>query len=155
MAIKTLKIKRVFAYTIHRGLKAVPPKDYPSTGEIKTTLTDILPVLKPFIDEYYKLSVRAEEVTSAAVLKEITDEKTGVVSKIVSDEPSKVKLEEINAEWKKYSKEHGDEIVAVALDGEGFKTLKAQFDRENWGKTWVVNIEEFSELMEAFAAAEK
>lgn len=155
MAIKTLKIKRVFAYTIHRGLKATPPKEYPSTGEIKTTLTDILPALKPFIEEYSKLSARAEEITNNAVLKDSTDEKTGAVLKTVSDEPSKVKLEEVNAEWKKYSKEHGDEIVDVVLDGEGFKVLKEQFDRENWGKTWVVNIEEFSELMEAFTEAGK
>lgn len=155
MPIKTLKIKKVFAYTIHRSLKATPPKEYPSTGEIKTTLSDILPALKVHIDEYLKLSARAEEVTSNAVLKDVTDEKTGVVSKIVSDEPSKAKLEVINEEWKKYNKEHGDEIVDVVLDGEGFKVLKEQFDRENWGKTWVVNIEEFSELMDAFAETAK
>ena len=47
------------------------------------------------------------------------------------------------------------DVVEISLDDEGFKTLKAQFDREGWGKKWVANIDEFGELLEAFAAAGK
>jgi len=143
MPIKTLKIKRVFAYTIHRSLKSTPPKEYPSTGEIKTTISDILPALKSHIAEYLKLSVEAEELALKLSSKEITEEE------------SRVRLEAVNTEWRKYSKDHGNEMVEIALDGEAFNALKAQFEREGWGKTWVVNIEEFSELMESFTEASK
>jgi hypothetical protein len=54
-----------------------------------------------------------------------------------------------------YNKEHGIEVVDVELDEEGFKTFKMQFDRENWGKGWVANIEEFGELENAFVEAGK
>ena len=141
MPIKTLKIKRVFAYTIHRSLKATPPKEYVSTGEIKITISDILPALKTHIDEYLKMSLQAEDLGQQVISKEITEDEL------------KVKIDVINEAWKLYSKEHGNEIVDIALDGEAFTTLKSQFDREGWGKTWVVNIEEFGELEKAFVDA--
>lgn len=143
MPIKTLKIKRVFAYTIHRGLKITPPKEYPTTDEIKKTITDILPALKMHIEEYLSMSAKAEELAVKVSLKEL------------SDEDSKVSLEALNKTWSDYSKEHGNDIVDVALDGEAFTSFRAQFEREGWGKTWVVNIEEFSELMDAFSEAGK
>ena len=143
MAIKTLKIKRVFAYTIHRSLKAVPPKDYPSTGEIKVTISEILPSLKAHIEEYLKLATQADDLAQKTISKEVTEEE------------SKVKLEAINESWRSYSKDHGNEVVEIAFDGEAFTNLKAQFERDNWGKSWVVNIDEFSELMDAFTEASK
>ena len=143
MAIKTLKLKRVFVYTIYRSLKSTPPKEYPSTGEIKLTINDILPALKKNIDEYVKMSAKVDVLSVKVQTKELKEsELQGEVDKI-------------NEEFKDYHKEHGNEIVEVALDGESFTALKSQFERDNWGKTWVVNIEEFSELMDVFAEAEK
>ena len=143
MAIKTLKLKRVFAYTIYRSLKSTPPKEYPSTGEIKLTINDILPALKKNIEEYVKMSAKVDALSVKVQAKELKEsELQGEVDKI-------------NEEFKDYNKEHGNEIVEVALDGESFTALKSQFERDNWGKTWVANIEEFSELMDVFAEAEK
>mgnify|MGYP001578594773 FL=1 len=143
MAIKTLKLKRVFAYTIYRSLKSTPPKEYPSTGEIKLTINDILPALKKNIEEYVKMSAKVDALSVKVQAKELKEsELQGEVDKI-------------NEEFKDYNKEHGNEIVEVALDGESFTALKSQFERDDWGKTWVQNIEEFSELMDVFAEAEK
>lgn len=143
MPIKTLKLKRVFAYTIYRSLKSMPPKEYPTTGEIKTTISDILPAFKVHIEEYTKMSDKVDEFAVKVAAKELTEAEL------------KVKTDEINEAFRLYNKKHGEEIVDVTLDGEGFTALKGQFEREGWGKTWVQNIEEFAELMEVFTEAEK
>ena len=143
MAIKTLKIKRVFAYTIYRSLKSTPPKEYPTTGEIKLTINDILPALKNHIGEYVKMSARVDELSVKVQTKELKETEL------------QNKVDEINEEFRGYNKEHGNEIVEVVLDGEAFTALKSQFERDNWGKTWVQNIEEFSELMDVFTEADK
>lgn len=143
MAIKTLKIKRVFAFTIHRGLKTLPPKEYPTTDEIKKTITDILPALKMHIQTYLDMSSKAEELAVKVSVKEMNDEEM------------KKGVDVINEEWKKYSKEEGSNVVEVTLEGDAFNTFRAQFERDGWGKTWVANIEEFAELMEAFSEAAK
>lgn len=140
---KTLKIKRVFAWAIYNSLKNTPPKDYPTTGEIKSTITDVLPALKEHVASYVEK------------FKEVSDLSERIVAKELTDEEGKAAVEKLNVELKAYNKEHGDEIVEVALDEEGFKTMKSQFDREGWGKKWLANIEEFGELLAAFDAAGK
>lgn|SRR3990167_8234542 len=140
---KTLKIRRIFAYTISNNLRSTPPKDYPTTAEIKATISTVLPALKEHISVYAEMMKKAEELAVRVRAKEIPEnEMQGL-------------LDAYNQEWRQYNKEHGDEIVEVVLDDEGFKTLKDQFDRENWGKKWVANIEEFGELEEALSEAGK
>ena len=143
MAQKTLKLKRVYVYAIYNNLRSTPPKDYPTTDEIKTTISEILPAFKNHIGEYLELVKRAEEISAAVGAKEVTEEEI------------KPKMDKINLDWKNYNKDHGQELVDVSLDGSVFTTLKNQFNREDWGKKWLVNIEEFAELIEAFANAEK
>lgn len=138
---KTLSIKRVFAWAIYDNLKRTPPKDYPTTGEIKSTISDVLPALKVHVGEYQSKIKDAEELS------------VQVQAKKLSEEEAKAAVDKINDSWRAYNKEHGQEIVAVELEDEGFKTLKAQFDREGWGKKWLANIEEFGELLEAFDTA--
>ncbi|MCR4307825.1 MAG: hypothetical protein NUV80_04630 [Candidatus Berkelbacteria bacterium] len=138
---KTLSIKRVFAWSIYNNLKNTPPKDYSTTGEIKSTIVDILPVLKIHISEYISMMKEAEDLS------------VQVASKKLSEDEAKTAVDKINDAWKVYNKASGDEIVALELDEEGFNTLKTQFDREGWGKKWLANIEEFGELLEAFDAA--
>ena len=143
MASKTLKIRRVFAWAIYDNLKRTPPKDYPTTGEIKSTISDVLPALKEVVAFY------------AGKITEATDLSDKGINKEIGEEEVKAAVDKINDEWRTYNREHGNEVVEISLDAEGFKTLKAQFDREGWGKKWVANIDEFSELLEAFAEASK
>ncbi|MDZ4210040.1 MAG: hypothetical protein U1C56_02570 [Candidatus Curtissbacteria bacterium] len=143
MPNKTLKIKRIFAYTIYQNLRNTPPKDFPSTGELKATITPILPELKKHIGEYISLMDKATDLAEKVVLKEITEGE------------SKTRVDEYNGVWRIYNKEHGQEIVDIVLDEEGFKVLKFQFDRQNWGSKWVANLDEFAELVEAFSEAGK
>lgn len=143
MSNKILKIKRVFAWAIFDNLKRTPPKDYLTTGEIKSTIVDVLPALKVHVDEYVSKIEQATELNDKVLAKEITEDEV------------KAGVEKINEEWRNYNKEHGNEAVDVCLNDEGLKTLKAQFDREDWGKKWVANIEEFGELLEAFVEAGK
>jgi len=143
MANKTLKIKRLFAYTIYQNLRKIPPKEYPTTGEIKSTISVIIPALKNHIGEY------------ASLLEKASDLAVKVSNKELSEEESKIKIDEYNNEWKTYNKEHGNDVVDISLDEEGFKTLKNQFDRAKWGQEWVANIEEYAELSEAFNEAAK
>ena len=143
MANKTLKIKRVFAWAIFDNLKRTAPKDYPTTGEIKSTISDVLPALKEHVKFYSEKIVEATELSERGISKEVGEEQV------------KLAVDKINDEWRAYNKAHGMDVVEISLDDEGFKTLKAQFDREGWGKKWVANIDEFGELLEAFAAAGK
>lgn len=143
MSAKTLKIRRVFAWSIFNNLKNIPPKDYPTTGEIKSTISEVLPALKAHVEVYMDIVKRAVELQEKAA------------TKTLSTEEINAEVEKVNKELGTYNKEHGSEVVDVALDGEGFTTLKAQFDREGWGKKWMANIEEFGELVEAFAEAGK
>lgn len=139
----TIKIKRVIAWNIYGILKNIPPKDYPTTGEIKNTINLILPALGEHIGEYTSMVNQVVELNKKIVAKEIEEEKV------------KVESDKINEDWRNYNVEHGIEIVDVELNDEGFRTLKEQFDREEWGKKWVANIEEFGELVDAFSEAEK
>lgn len=140
---KTLKLKRVYVYAIYNSLRSTPPKDYPTTEEIKITIADILPAFKSHIAEYLELVKKAEEISAAVGAKEVTEKEI------------QPKMDKINLDWKSYNKEHGHELVDISLDGSVFTTLKNQFNREDWGKKWLVNIEEFADLIEAFANAEK
>ena len=143
MSTKTLKTKRVFVYAIYNNLRNTPPKDYPSTAEIKSTIQVILPALKETVSGYVDLMKKAEELSVRLQDKNLAKEEG---DKLVTS---------MNDEWKGYNKEHGNDIVDLTLDEEGFKTLKAQFEREGWGKKWIATIEEFGELLEAFAEAGK
>ena len=143
MSTKTLKIKRVFVYAVYNSLRKTPPKDFPTTGEIKITISNILPAFKDKAKEYVDLIKQAEEISVKVAAKEITDEE------------SKKAVEAINLAWREYTKDHGNDIVEVSLDSEAFTTLKAQFERENWGKTWLANIDEFSEFNDAMIEADK
>ena len=138
---KTLSIKRVFAWAIYNNLKNTPPKDYPTTGEIKSTISDVLPALKVHITSYADMIKEAEELS------------VQVVEKKLSEAEAKTAVDKINDAWRVYNKASGDDIVALELDEEGFNTLKTQFDREGWGKKWLANIEEFGELLTAFDIA--
>jgi len=140
---KTLKIKRVFVYTIYNNLRNIPPKDYPTTGEIKSTISSILPALKEHLGGYLEY-VKKAEVLSARV-----------VAKDVAEAEVQSTLDAYNAEFRKYNQEQGVEVVEVSIDEEGMRTLRTQFDREGWGKKWVANIEEFGELLGAFEEAGK
>ena len=140
MSTKSFKIKRVFAFAIFRSLRAKPPKDYPTTGEIKTTIGDLLPALKLHVNEYLEVAKKAEEIANKVAAKE------------VSAKDSESQIEAINKEWRDYNKVHGDEIVEISLDADAFKTLQEQFNREGWGKEWLANLEEYGELLAAFEA---
>jgi len=143
MSDKTLKIRRVFANTIYTALRETPPKEYPTTSEIKSTINSVIPALREHISSYVDIMKKAEQISARVGGKE------------VSEEDAKNQFDELNSEFRKYNVEHGSELVEVALDEEAFKTLKMQFDRDNWGKKWVANIEEFGELEAAFAEAGK
>lgn len=138
MSRKTLKIRRVLAWTIFNNLRNTPPKDFPTTGEIRNTINEVLPAVKSHVVFYLERMNKATELSEKNTLKEI------------SEEELKVEVDKINNEFRSYNKEHGSEMVKIDLDDEGFKTLKTQFERDGWGKKWVANLEEFSELADAF-----
>lgn len=143
MAEKTLRVKRSFVWAIYSNLKNMPPKEYPTTEEIKDTIQKILPALKEHVTEYAEMSKEATELAGKVSSKEMTEEE------------SKNAIEEINKRWRPYNKEHGVEVVEVKMDSESFKTFSDQFNRKDWGTTWLANLEEFGELLEAFAEASK
>lgn len=143
MSNSILKIKRVFAWAIYSNLRVVPPKDYPSTGEIKNTINDILPALKEHVGTYIDLFTRASDL------------QVKIANKEVEAGATQPEIDKINDDWRAYSKEHGLELVDISLSVEALKTLNDQFNREGWGKKWVVTIEEFGELLEAFEQAKK
>jgi len=143
MPEKTLKIKKVFVWTIYNSLKNTAPKEFPTTGEIKETITSILPTFKAQVTEYIDLVKKISEA------EELFD------AKKINEDELKEKKAAVETEFKAYNKEHSGDMCELSLPEEAFKTLKAQFDRDNWGRKWVMNIEEFGELMVAFEEAAK
>lgn len=139
---KTLKLKRIFAFIIHNSLKNTPSKEY-ATGELKALITDIIPSLRKHIDQYVEMS------------KKVGDMKEKFESKEIKEEDLNSKISEINDEWKAYSKGAGSEVVDIVLSEESMKSLNSIFNKENGGKLWTSNIDEYAELMNAFAEAVK
>ena len=88
MANKTLKIKRVFAWAIFDNLKRTAPKDYPTTGEIKSTISDVLPALKEHVKFYSEKIVEATELSDKGISKEVGEEEV------------KLAVDKINDEWR-------------------------------------------------------
>jgi hypothetical protein len=113
-------------------------------------LSDILPALKPSVEAYTSILKKADELKEDAETKKNLEGK----EKEQFDLELKSKIDGLNDEWKVYNKAGGIEVVDIVLSSEGFKTLKAQFDRDGWGNQWLGNIEEFGELLEAFKSAE-
>ncbi len=74
MSNKTLKIKRVFAWTIFNNLKNTPPKDFPTTGEIKSTINEVLPALKSQVTYYIEAMEKAVGLAEKVASKEVTEE---------------------------------------------------------------------------------
>lgn len=138
-----MQLQRVFVYSVYNHLRNTAPKDYPTTGEIKETISAILPALKEHVVGYLDILSKAEPLRERLVKKEITEKE------------ALPEFDKINAELKEYNIEHGTEICDIVIDEEGFKTLKAQFDRENWGTDWTSNLEEYAEMEAAFAAVGK
>jgi len=152
---KTLKIKRSFAWALYNNLKNTPPKEYPTTGEIKTTITDILPALKAQVGKYMEIMKDFEALVDegrnlAEVDKEATDEKKAANQKMIQE-----KVDKVNDDFRVYNKSEGVELIDVDLSDEAFKTLKQQFEREKWGKNWISSIEDFSELLDVFTDEKK
>lgn len=142
-SLKSLKLKRVFAWTIYNNLTNVPPKEYPTTEEIKATLNDILPEFEQHVGEYVKMNAEAKEVADQASAKKI------------SESELRAKVDEINEKFREYSKKEGMEIIELKLNKDTLDILTKQFNREKWGTSWMVNIKEFAELDKAFADANK
>lgn len=136
MSKNTFTTKRRLAYAVYNSLKRIPPREYPSTEEIKIVLEDILPELKEHVIEYIEVVRKATAINSR--MEEFGRKK---VEKMVAD---------LNDKWKVYNKEHGLDDVKVDLDKDAIKTLTDQFNRDDakgqppmWGRSWFGNIEEF------------
>ncbi len=133
---KTLKTKRRLLYAVYNSLKRIPPREYPSTEEIKIVLEDILPEFKKHVLEYIAVVRNATAVN--ARIEEFGQEK---VQKMVN---------KLNETWRIYNKDHGLDDIEVKLDKDAITTLTDQFKREDvkgqppiWGRSWFNNIEEF------------
>jgi len=142
-ATKTLKLKRVFAYSVHNNLKNTAPKEFPTTGEIKETINSVLPALKEHIGGFVELLGKVEALQLKVTAKEFSEEEV------------KAKVDEINVAWKEYNTAHGSEVCEIVLSEEGFNTLRGQFEREGWGTKWTMNMDEYAEMMAAFSEAGK
>src|SRR3990167_871114 len=103
MANKTLKIRRVFAWAIFDNLKRTPPKDYHTTGEIKSTISDVIPALTDAVAEYSARIIRAVELSEKAAAKEISEDEV------------KAGVDKINDEWRAYNRESGNDVVEIVL----------------------------------------
>ena len=116
---KTLSVKRVYAYAVHNSLRKTPPKDFPSTGEIRKTITDIIPAFRVHVEEYQEMIKQAEELSVRLAAKELPEEE------------AKKAVDAIIDKWRVYNKEHGNEMVDVELSSEAYAMLKMQFERQD------------------------
>ncbi len=140
---KVIKLKRVLVYAAYNSLRKTAPKDFPTAGEIKETLSTILPALKEHIPVYVDFTTKAEELALKVSMKEI------------DEDGAKKAVEDLNEEFRKHTTEHGNDVCDIALSAEAFKTFRSQFEREKWGQRWVANLEEYAEVNAAFVEAGK
>lgn len=136
MSKKTITTKRRLAYAVYNSLKRIPPREYPSTEEIKTVLEDILPAFKEHVIEYIDVVRKATAIN--ARMEEFGRAK---VEKMVAD---------LNEKWRVFNKEHGLDDIKIKMEEDAVKTLVDQFKRDDvkgqppvWGRSWFGNIEEF------------
>ena len=142
-AQKTMKLKRVFVLSVYNNLRSTKPSEFPTAGEIKDTISTILPALKEHVATYAEMTTQAE----ALALK--------VSTKEINEEDAKKAVDAINEAWRDYTKASGQDVCDVVLTEEGFKTLRSQHEREGWGPKWTANLDEYAEMAEAFAEAAK
>ena len=64
MSSKIIKTKRRLAHAVYNSLKRIPPREYPSTEEIKIVIEDILPELKQHVKEYIKVVGQASAINA-------------------------------------------------------------------------------------------
>ncbi len=136
--MKILKTKRIFLYSVYRALRETPPKEFPTTEEIKVTIDNILPALKEVSIGFTKALDGVDEVNREVRKKKITD-------KVATE-----KREKLANQFNEYNDEHGEDIVSIEFEDEHFKVFQEQFDRQGWGQTFLNSIEDYNELSTAF-----
>lgn len=140
---KVFKTKRRLVQVVYSTLKNLPPKEFPTTEELKTTVSDILPALREHVEGYQSFVDEATEIQRERRNKKLTDEQV------------QKKVDEINERWNEFDQSKGDEEVAVELPEDAYKIFIDQFERENWGKNWFGDIESFVSFSNALEDVEE
>jgi len=136
---KEIKLKRINAWVVYDNLRAIPPKEFDSVGQIKTLMNNVLPAFKGKIKEHVEMMMDFRAFNEKAI-----------EDKMPRKDLEK-KVEEVNRVWSTYNKEHGKEVVTVSLDKEALGVLVVLFNK--YGNKMFNTIEEFIEVEEAISKA--
>jgi len=135
--MKLLKSKKVNIAICWNSLRNMPPKDFPSIGELEST-TAILDKLKEAIPEFVNSVLEGEKMNDKIILGRVNDEEVKKIRADYFNESNKLELEK------------GKEEVTVEFENEEFNTFFQQFER--WGRFWFMKLEAFLEFRKEMCA---
>ncbi len=121
------------------GLRNIPPKDFPTVGEIEST-GRILKVLKDAIPEFVKVVDKGEEIGNKMTVTEKEEDKMALQKE----------RQDFIRESSKVEEDFGREVIDVAFENDDFNVFFQQFER--WGKNWFFKIEQFIDFRKEMCA---
>ena len=124
--MKTLKTKKVNIVICWNGLRNMPPKAFPTIGEMEKT-SDILELFSAAVPEFVEVLKEGEGIS-----KDIQG------GKITGEESMKVRAE-FAKKSNSLEQQKGNDEFTVEFENETFNTFFQQFER--WGKEWFVKLE--------------
>ncbi|MBT9165078.1 MAG: hypothetical protein DDT23_01093 [candidate division WS2 bacterium] len=129
--MKTLTTKKVFIVICWNGLRSIPPREFPTIGELEQT-AKILDLFAEPIPEFIEVFEEGEKLNTDILTKKY-DEKE--IQEKRTEYLNKSNLLEIKA---------GDEIVEIEFEDAEFNTFFQQFER--WGKNWFFKLSAYLEF---------
>lgn len=126
--MKPLKSKKVNLAICWNSLRNVPPKEFPSIGELEVT-TVILDKLKAGIPEFVESVLEEEQINRDIITGKIKPEQINNKRTEYFKESSKLEIEK------------GEEEVTIEFEDAEFNAFFQQFER--WGKNWFPKVEAF------------
>ncbi len=125
-----LKTKKLNIAMCWGGLRNIPPKDFPTVGELENT-GKILQILKDAVPEFVEVLEKGEKIGVQFQLKKTGEEL--------------VKLQEERQAFMQMSTkvetECGNTIAEIHFEADEFNTFFQQFER--WGREWFYKIEPY------------
>lgn len=126
--MKTLKTKKVNIVICWNGLRNMPPKAFPTIGEMEKT-ADILELFKNAVPEFVEVLKEGEKISA--------DIQGG---KLAGEESIKVR-KEFAKKSNTLEQQKGNDEMNVEFENETFNTFFQQFER--WGKEWFAKLEPY------------
>ena len=132
--MKTLLLKKRYAWALWSGLKSLPTKEYANDEEVQAWREEIKPIFEADLVEH----VQADE--------NILEVRTKFQSEVYTEEQADKMLKDIQKSLSKWVAINFDKDTAYEFENRGFNILFQFFQKK--GKDWFTNVDDFWEVRE-------